>query len=541
MKRFGRSLALALPLVFLGVACVDTPEDASSGTAGSGSGPVGTAGTATSTGGAPSNAGSASVGGAAGSNSLSAGAAGGSNAGTGGSPTAGTSGAGGSAGGNTSGGGGASSTAGAGGGAGSTASGGAGAGGNGGMSGGGSGGTGTVGACSRTVGACTAPTVNVTNVNLGSTVTAYGSQSDTSPLPLAIAAIPGGGSRLAWFGTDKKVYIGKLGCDDQLVGTPFNIPADDLQDLHADDTGGVALVVRNATNSGTDNCGSGQLCGGTSSQCQATWLVRFDDAGQVQWETQVTNLTSTRAGYDSGAIFNWKHYQHHGRIAFDGTNYAAYFAAAITVYRSGNSGCVDIHEGDRMQVVDGMGKLLSGHNSFDWGCSHSWTTRIAWDPGSKAFVMTCATDADNCAIKRPDTGTPLFQATCSGQFFNGDLINATGGGFWSAWSDTNTIRLNQFAANNSKGAAVENAGSSQHPHLVSYGPGKMLLSFASGQSMAAQVRDMSSGATIGNQMTINVRDHAFQAFKPYPDGSAAYPAAGDSSTSAKIARVLPCQ
>jgi hypothetical protein len=398
-----------------------------------------------------------------------------------------------------------------------------------------------VGACARAVGACTAPTVNVTNVNVGVAVTAYGSQSDTSPLPLAIAAIPGGGSRLAWFGTDKKVYIGKLGCDDQLVGTPFSIPAEDLQDLYADDAGGVAMVVRNATNSGTDNCGSGQLCGGNSSQCQGTWLVRFNDAGQVQWETQVTNLTSTRAGYDNGAIFSWKTYQHHGRIAFDGTNYAAYFAAAITVYRTGNSGCIDIHEGDRMQVVDGSGKLLTGHNSFDWGCSHSWTTRIAVDPVSKAFVMTCATDADNCAIKRPDTGALLFPATCSGQFFNGDLINATGGGFWSAWSDTNAIRLNQFAANNSKGPSIVNAGASQHPHLVTYGPGKMLLSFAAGQTMAAQVRDTSTGATIGSQLTINVRDHAFQAFKPYPDGSAAYPAAGDNATSVKIARVLPCQ
>jgi hypothetical protein len=48
-------------------------------------------------------------------------------------------------------------------------------------------------------------------------------------------------------------------------------------------------------------------------------------------------------------------------------------------------------------------------------------------------------------------------------------------------------------------------------------------------------------ATIGSQLTINVRDHAFQAFKPYPDGSAAYPAAGDNATSVKIARVLPCQ
>jgi hypothetical protein len=35
-----------------------------------------------------------------------------------------------------------------------------------------------------------------------------------------------------------------------------------------------------------------------------------------------------------------------------------------------------------------------------------------------------------------------------------------------------------------------------------------------------------------------VRDHAYQAVKPYPDGSAAYPAAGGSATSIKVARVM---
>jgi hypothetical protein len=36
------------------------------------------------------------------------------------------------------------------------------------------------------------------------------------------------------------------------------------------------------------------------------------------------------AGYDDGARFVWW-YQHHGRLAFDGQNYAAYFGVAITV------------------------------------------------------------------------------------------------------------------------------------------------------------------------------------------------------------------
>lgn len=400
---------------------------------------------------------------------------------------------------------------------------------------------GTAGACSRPVGSCTAPTVKVTSVSLGTPVIGYGAQGDTEPFPMAIASIPSGGSRLAWLGTDKKVYVAELDCADGLVGTPSSFPAEDLQDIYADDDGGVVMLVRNATNSGTDNCGSGTLCGGASNQCQSTWLVRFDKTGAVVWETQVTNLSSARAGYDSGAIFTWKTYQHHGRIAFDGTNYAAYFSAAITVYRSGSSGCIDIHEGDRMQVVDPDGKLLTGHNSFDWGCSHSWTTRIVWDKANKAFVMTCATDADNCAIKRPDTRALLFQATCSGKFFNGDLINAPDGGYWSAWSDVGAIRLNHFNFKNAKDTAVDNAGAGQHPHLVAYGPGNMLLAWGAGSSMAAQVRSMTDASPVGAQLTIAVKDHAYQAFKPYPDGSAAYPAAGANSTSINVARVMPCQ
>ena len=68
------------------------------------------------------------------------------------------------------------------------------------------------------------------------------------------------------------------------------------------------MLPRNATNGSTDNCGTGTLCGGTSSP-GTMWLVRFDAAGTVQWETQVTNLSSSLAGYRDGARFVWW-YQH---------------------------------------------------------------------------------------------------------------------------------------------------------------------------------------------------------------------------------------
>jgi hypothetical protein len=65
------------------------------------------------------------------------------------------------------------------------------------------------------------------------------------------------------------------------------------------------------------------------------------------------------------------------------------------------------------------------------------------------------------------------------------------------------------------------------------------LAWKSGSAMAAQVYDAGSGKAIGSQFTVGVRDHSYQAFKAYPDGSVAYPAAGGSNTSIRIARVLP--
>jgi hypothetical protein len=114
----------------------------------------------------------------------------------------------------------------------------------------------------------------VAEVNVGSQVADYGREGDTEPFPMAIAAMPSGGSRLAWLGTDGEVSVAELDCNDNLVGTSASFPGVDLQDIYADDSGGVVLLTREATNGGTDNCGNGQLCGGTSSPCRSMWLVR---------------------------------------------------------------------------------------------------------------------------------------------------------------------------------------------------------------------------------------------------------------------------
>lgn len=382
----------------------------------------------------------------------------------------------------------------------------------------------TAGACARPVGA--APTAKVTTVALGSGVAGYGGEGDTDPLPMAIAATPSGGSWLAWLGTDGKVHLGRLGCDDKLVGTPTSFTGIDLQDVQADANGGVLLLTRRGA------CHAGPLCGGESSPCNTMHMIRFDNSGHQVWERQVTNLTDARGGYDDGARFVWW-YQHHGRLASDGSNYAAYFGVAITVK---NGSCVDIHEGDRMQVVSRAGKVVSG--GFEVGCSHSWTSRIVWDPRAKRFVTVCATD-NNCRIAQPSPYRTVATGTCDGTLFGGDLVLAKAKGYWTAWSQGGTVRLSHFSGNAAADRTIKTAAGSAHPHLVSYGSGKMLLAWQSGSSLAAQVYDAGSGAAIGKPLKIAVKDHNYQAFKPYADGSTAYPAAGTSSSTIKIARVFP--
>ena len=400
---------------------------------------------------------------------------------------------------------------------------------------------------------CSSPQVRVTQVSLGSALS-Y-STDETYNIPLAIAAKPGGGSLVAWMtgyshygsSTTSQVHIAELDCDDKLVGTPFTMEAHDFQDIAADANGGVVVLTRDGQG-GPDaqHCGDvNNLCVTPSDRpgCYDVYMVRFDCAGTQQWATKLDSASATNPGYTASGGYNyfvwW--YQHHGRLAYDGTNYAAYFCDAITVTNnscSAGAGKVDIHEGDRMKVVGPTGTILGGHDSFDLGCSHSWTTRIVWDARTGHFVTVCATD-NNCRIARSPNYQTIVGATCDGTLFGGDVVNASSTGYWTAWSYQGAIKLEHFTTAASD-KTVTTAGTSQNPHLVSYGASRMLLTWKSGSSMVAQVYDSSTGATVGSQFTIAIPDHPWQSWKPFPDGSVAYAAVGSASSTIQIARLMPC-
>ncbi|WP_437786946.1 hypothetical protein [Sorangium sp. So ce1097] len=496
---------------------------------------------------------SASSGSSGGMSSASSGSAGGASASSGSS--GGASASSGTAGGASTGGGG----AGNGGGAGGGGAGGGGAGG-GGAGGGGAGGDPGPGACG-----ITPDRVRITEIDVG--IRVINNEDEAALMPLVISPMPSGGSRLAWMSDDDKVHIAQLDASDQVVGRPFGLPANDFSDLYADDTGGVLLLTRDAEGGGTLNCGApANLCGTPPSPpipCHDMYMVRFDGTSET-WATKLTSSSAELPPYSTGptgpAVYMIWWYAHHGRIAFDGARYAGYFGAAISVSQGG---CINIHQGDRMKVVDANGVLQ--RDGFDWGCSHSGYERILWDDAAGKFVTVCKTDNNNRIALAPSYTTvyPVDLAYSN----LGNLVTAVGGGYWLTASNIRPgqpaganglaeVRLLRFtggAAEQDIAIASDPGLNHRAPHLAAYGDSHMIAAWetttAAGdiarndraRAMYVQTRDRATGAAEGEPLEVDVLGNRYQDLVAFPDRSAAFVAPGSTNTRIKVLRILPCE
>jgi hypothetical protein len=410
---------------------------------------------------------------------------------------------------------------------------------------------------------------------------AYSYQEVDTPLTLlAISPIPGGGSRLAFMGNDSQVHIALLDTGDNLVaGSTFAFPAHDYQDIYADNSGGVVLVTRDAMGGGTNNCGNpSNLCSLTMPTMYSCWdmyLVRFDSCGNEKWATKLTTSSASLPPYSTGptgsmSLMIWW-YAHNGRIAFDGTNFALYYGVAITVRNLNGMGCMDIHQGDEMRLVNAnTGVLASG--GFDIGCSHSAYERITWD-GSK-FVPVCNNDAMT-AGKSGRTAFPPNTTIYPVDEVNtevGSVLPAGGGGYWIVVTD---LRSGQTAGNPglddvhllhaTTGAsdqditlASDSGLNDRNPHLAAFGKNRMLAAWETSTDHAPQgghlsqadasrklyveALDNGTGAAQGAPYYVGgVMGNRYQDFRPYPDGSVAYAAPGSGPTKVQVVRVSPCK
>jgi hypothetical protein len=499
---------------------------------------------------------------------------------------------------------------------------GSGADGGGGSSSGSGGGTGSSssssGATADDGGACaiTSSNVRVTEVDVG--VTYLYQEVDSNPgntvglAPLAISPMPSGGSRLAFIGNnDNLVHIAQLdGSDNLVANSVFGLPAFDFQDIYADDKGGVVLVSRDALGGSTadHHCGNiNNLCGPaatypTNDYCWDMHLVRFDGTTET-WDAKLTDTSATLPAYGVSAttggnvVFIWW-YAHNGRIAFDGSNYGAYFGAAITVP---NAGCVtpppamgvNIHQGDRLKIVSSAGVVQSG--GFSFGCSHSAFERVIWDPTAKKFVTACENDLptggasgtaqcqlvngmENNAIGTAafclsgrlafaGPTTTIYAMDLSYSNF-GNLLPAAGGGYWFITSNFRTgqpggmkgladvVLVHATTGPPDKPVIVVASDpglNDRAPHLAAFGTHRMLAAWETStttgdlaqndrnRKLYVQALNATTGTAEGASFNVaGVTGSRYQDFRSFPDGSVAYPAPGSTNTKIKIARVMPC-
>ena len=347
-------------------------------------------------------------------------------------------------------------------------------------------------------------------------------------------------------------------CDNVNATVPtLTVPGFDYGDILADDRGFVILATRAAKGtSDTKYCGTiTNLCGVTSAlpTAQACWdmyLVRYDGTTE-SWATQLSQSTEAHPPYltsptdTTDVVYIWQAYAHHGRLATDGTNFAGYYGAAVS---KGNQKCsqagsantygVDIHQGDSMKVVGPTGTLLTGNNSFDWGCSHSGFEKILWDAAVKRFVMICRSDTYPQAGLNVNASKLVYAIDAANSSVS-NVVLAQGGGYFTLVSNTSANSLMLFKFTTGAATVTVELGTGTKPHLVNYGT-RLLATWNSGTTMVGQLLDANTGATIGTTFSIAVTNNQFQDFRSYADGSVAYPAAGSSGTKLKIARVLPC-
>jgi hypothetical protein len=434
--------------------------------------------------------------------------------------------------------------------------------------------------------AITGDQVRITEIDVGTTV--LNNELDSNPpqpglMPLAISPLPSGGSRVALMSNDSMVHIVQLDANDQVVsGGTVTLPAVDFQDIYADDQGGVVLVSRNAMGGGNLNCGNiDNLCGASSSYpttdpCYDLYMVRFDGSTET-WATELTNSSMALPPYDTSATatstvyFVWW-YAHNGRIAFDGTNYAGYFGTAISLSQM----CVDsdstlatginIHQGDRMKVVNGSGAIQSG--GFDLGCSHSGYERVVWDPGVKKFVPVCQTDNNNRIAIAPSY-TTIYPVDLSYSSL-GNVVVANGSSGGAYWATVSNIRAGQPAgmdgladvhllhfttgmADQDITLASDSGLNDRAPHLSTFGAGRLLAAWESSptpgllmpndknRKLYVQALDATTGAAEGPPYNVaGIVGNRYQDFRAFPDGSVAYPAPGSAATKLKIVRILGC-
>jgi hypothetical protein len=367
-----------------------------------------------------------------------------------------------------------------------------------------------------------------------------------------IAPRSDGGAWLAW--TDKSgpsIKMAVLTSSDTLGGV---LPGVAGLEVHAmlPTTGGAALAVmaNDPDIYSAKYCQSGATPG--NAVCGKMDLVRLDAGGNTLSRTTLTK----KGNVDSvGAQFIWW-YGHTARLATDGSAIGVYYRSAMSTQRPGVAGEVDIHAGDTLKFVDAAtGSLLGG--GWDWGCSHSWSVRLAHN--GTQWAAGCHGDAYPNAMQlarlSSRTATPSSLQWLGGsdptQRALGGLVPVSGGhwiNYVESVNGTLTLKLAKVPESGDTWpaaipiAAATGIDSSYpfRPYMAAYGTGKLLLGWKSAGKLVLAVADAGSGAVLEGPVTTTLPIDQFQDMATTPSGDVvwAYSAGG---AALRVQRVAACR
>jgi len=384
-------------------------------------------------------------------------------------------------------------------------------------------------------------------VNLGEGYNPAVNDEDT---PAILAPLPEGESLLAW--TERSsgdIQLRKLDAGDQVIADLPSLSGLEVHDAIPTANGFALAVVEN-----DPDIYSPKYCRGDETPknnvCGKMDVVLLNTAGDLRARTTLTQ----KANVDSvGAQFIWW-YGHTARLATNGYEVGIYYRSAMSTDRPGEAGEVDIHAGDTLKFVDAeSGTLLSG--GWDWGCSHSWSVRLAHN--GFTWAASCHGDAYPNAMRLArfsDLTSPSYTSWLDDSDPTG---RALGGlvpseyGFWFNYLQTEgndlVLKLGKFEDAQSGMAQTLTVNEAQNldstypfrPYMAAYAQDKLLLGWRSGGNLVIAVADAMNGELIEGPVTTSLSIDNFQDLKTTENGDVVWAHSGTNGQ-IKINRIAAC-
>jgi hypothetical protein len=307
-----------------------------------------------------------------------------------------------------------------------------------------------------------------------------------------------------------------LDAANQRAGDDIVVEGSEVRGLVAHDDGAAVLVVRD----------------------DQMVFVRLDEAGNTTASLSIVGGNSHTTDGDRW-IDSWPH---QGRLAWSGSEYAAYFG------QTGNHGAAGDHQGDHYTIISPDGAELDG--GWDWGCSHSLDVRLAHN--GSIFAPVCTSDtypgAGIWLRNRIELSPEPSITNTGGGTKLGGLVPAPDG-FWLTFTSPepgptyDVVFLHFDNEGNVSGRVMLTETDSvdeEFSHLAAYGEGDLLAGWSTDGQLSLATLD-TAGSILEGPVVVSAQIGGLDDFVTYPNGDIGWAAAWDDMSTLQIVWVAACE